>query len=981
MQSSDPAAATNANYYLKCVLFNARSIVNKLTELHMMLSNDCPDIVCITESWLNNLITDAVLVGGNKYCVYRCDRSSIRGGGVAILANNTTVSSIPVNIPAQFSDVEAVAIDLIGSSFSYRFINCYRKPSSDTDAGSISYTRKLIAMLEYLSCTDASLIVLGDFNLPNINWSTDMPCQPTVCIDDDDIGDGCCNMFSSYLQVEGLYQFVGGPTRIGTGSSDGNLLDLVISNDIFSVNNLTIDDPFSTSDHCCINFSLLYTDTPYNKSYSHSVFSQANWNDVNDYLYSADWSAVNDDSHPIDSRFNNFYNILNDCVAQLVPTKTVNKSSHPVARINKNRYPAHIAKLLTRKRSAWRLHRQFKTPQLLAKFKLASAKCRSAIYWYTLNKEEKLIETGNLGKFYRHCNKSLRSRSNVGSIRLGDGSLTNNPAQKASSINDYFSTVYTADNGIILPSPDTPAPPHHEISQVQFSQSDVYKCLRNLNARSSGGPDNIPPMFLKNCASALAAPLASLFQTSFRTGFLPDIWKMAFVTPIFKKGDASQPSNYRPISLTCTCCKVMESIIKTSMLAYLSEHNIISRQQHGFLAKHSTSTNLLECIQDWVVKLDSKAPVDVVYVDFSRAFDSVVHSKLLSKLHVMGISGSLLDWIGSFLTSRKQCTVVDHCTSKISDVNSGVIQGSCLGPILFLLFINDLVDVIHSGVTSKMYADDLKLYCAISLQTSSSNVISQAINDLVAWADRWQLAINIAKCHVLHLGRGNPRNAYCINNCRIDDVANYVTDLGVDVDIGLKFDTHISNIIRKAHQRIAVIFRGFVSRNPQLLVKAYITFVRPILEYCSSVWSPVLIKHVNALERVQKYFTRKLRGMERFSYLERLSLLGLDSLELRRLRLDIYMYYKIIHNMIALSVDTFFHFDDRQLLSIRSYDPNNLVKPMITSAYIKQDFCVRCIDVWNFIPIDIRNIATFLIFKRALATLDFTRFLIGTFAS
>jgi ribonuclease P/MRP protein subunit RPP40 len=259
--------------------------------------------------------------------------------------------------------------------------------------------------------------------------------------------------------------------------------------------------------------------------------------------------------------------------------------------------------------------------------------------------------------------------------------------------------------------------------------------------------------------------------------------------------------------------------------------------------------------------------------------------------------------------------------------------------------------------------------------------VHNAVDDLVAWADQWQLSINISKCHVLHLGRINPRNMYFVNNSRIPDQCDCVTDLGVEVDNGLKFNKHISNIITKANQRIAVLFRGFVSRNQELLVKAYVTFVRPVLEYASCVWSPVLITHVNAIERVQKYFTRRLHGMEFVPYNERLALLNLETLEVRRLHSDIIMYYKVIHNMVALTVDRFFHFDDRQLISIRSYDPNNLVKPMITSTFVRQNFSVRCIDAWNSIPIEIRNMPTVLSFKHALKTVNLTRFMIGSYCT
>lgn len=986
IDNSTTGADCTTQCYLKCLSFNARSIVNKLPEFHLLLSNDRPDVVCIVETFLCNGITDAIVVGGNNYNIYRHDRQSVyRHGGVLILTNNNTVSSAAVSVPPQFADVEVVAVDIIGSSFSYRFINCYRPPDiSDSNPHAVNYVNKLIAVLQFLSCTDASLIVVGDFNLPAIHWSSELPSQPVDCADLDDNNPGCCRLFSNYLQCEGLFQFVNSPTRYDPGSHVANLLDLVISNDIFSVTNLNVGAPFSTSDHCSIQFDVLYTDAQYNRSFTQADFSHADWAVVNQYLCSVDWTSVVDVSNSIESRFSKFYDVLGQCVEQCVPTRTINSSTGSRAQSKKVHHPAHITKLFVRKRRAWRLYKRFKTPQLLAKFKLAANTCRAAIYENTIRKEEKLIEGGNLGKFYRYCNKSLRSRTNVGSIKLNDGSLTNDPALKANCINDYFSSVYTKDNGVIPLPPAASAAPHTprcELSHVNITSHDVYNQLRKLNSRSSGGPDHIPPVFLKHCAPALANPLASLFQSSFDTGYLPDIWRMAFVTPVYKKGESSLPSNYRPISLTCTCCKVMESIIKNSMLKYLKDNNIISTQQHGFLSKHSTSTNLLECVQDWIVKLNCRLPVDVVYVDFSRAFDSVVHSKLKAKLESIGVNGPLLNWINSFLSFRRQCTVVDHCCSHTTDVKSGVIQGSCIGPLLFILFINDITHVFSSEVTCKLYADDLKLYSSFSMQDSAhDNSISEALRDLANWADQWQLSINIAKCHVLHLGRNNPRFSYCINNIRIDDNGGYVTDLGVDIDPGLRFDMHIKGIIAKAYQRIALIFRGFQSRQPDLLVRAYVSFVRPLLEYCSCVWSPVLHKHVNAIERVQKYFTRKLYNMQDISYLDRLAALNMESLEMRRLKLDLCMYYKIMHNFIALPVDLYFHFDDRNLTT-RYYDPNNLLKPMLKTRLSSQNFFNRCIDAWNSISLDIRSADSFIVFKRALQTIDFSCFMIGQYST
>ena len=205
----------------------------------------------------------------------------------------------------------------------------------------------------------------------------------------------------------------------------------------------------------------------------------------------------------------------------------------------------------------------------------------------------------------------------------------------------------------------------------------------------------------------------------------------AHVTPIFKNGDSTSPSNYRPISLTCSLCKVMEAIIKDQMVAFLRSRNLLSREQHAFITKHSTVTNLLECVHDWSLSLHNKVPQDVLYFDFSHAFDSVVSRKLLIKLQSFGIGGPLLAWIGVFLCGRSQCVVVEHMLSDWVKVVSGVPQGSVLGPILFIMYIDDITLIYPGEVTFKLYADDLKVYSSVlsSADTSELHTVLPLLED------------------------------------------------------------------------------------------------------------------------------------------------------------------------------------------------------------------------------------------------------------
>ena len=251
------------------------------------------------------------------------------------------------------------------------------------------------------------------------------------------------------------------------------------------------------------------------------------------------------------------------------------------------------------------------------------------------------------------------------------------------------------------------------LTSVSFTASKVFRKLGLLKAGTAPGPDGIQASLLKHASESLALPLAQLYQSLFNSGVVPKEWKVAMVTPIFKKGNSTDVSNYRPISLTSLCCKIMESVIKDDILAHLLSKGLISRHQHGFLSRRSTGTQLIECFNDWTLNIENKQSLDVIYIDFAKAFDSVVHRKLTLKLISYGIGGSLLSWIQNFLTDRFQFVCIDGFYSSTVRVTSGVPQSSVLGPILFIIFINDVCDIIIGSTTCKLYADDIKLYACL----------------------------------------------------------------------------------------------------------------------------------------------------------------------------------------------------------------------------------------------------------------------------
>jgi hypothetical protein len=420
----------------------------------------------------------------------------------------------------------------------------------------------------------------------------------------------------------------------------------------------------------------------------------------------------------------------------------------------------------------------------------------------------------------------------------------------------------------------------------------------------------------------------------------------------------------------------MESIIKDQIVQFLVSKGIINKNQHAFIKHHSTASNLMECIHDWQVGLNSHQQTDVVYIDFSKAFDSIVHSKLLFKLSLHGIDGPLLKWIDIFLANRMQCVVTEYCFSPFCNVISGVPQGSVLGPILFLIYVNDLSTVCCGNTVLQLFADDAKLYSNISINDGTVS-LQQSLIKLSQWARDWQLTINISKCLVISVSthREPAHVVYYIDDSPIPR-QNATIDLGVTVCSDLSFETHIDNIVSKARQRVGVLFRGFLTRNINVMRRAFIVYIRPILEYNSIVWNPSLIHLIDLLESVQRNFTKRIAYISSRTYPERLAIMNLELLELRRLRFDLVYYYKIFNELTPFDPNKVFSIHT-PVASSRSNLPY-LQKPAKASNKSSSMLYYRCVEAWNTLPASLRLSSSLPAFKRGLKTIDLSRFLKGS---
>ena len=474
-----------------------------------------------------------------------------------------------------------------------------------------------------------------------------------------------------------------------------------------------------------------------------------------------------------------------------------------------------------------------------------------------------------------------------------------------------------------------------------FSVSDVLNCLKALKTNTSPGPDLIHPFLLKNCATSIAKPLYLIFCISLRTGTFPSIWKDAHVTPIHKGGSITSIENYRPICILSSLSKVFEKIISKFLKDYLLDQNFIHHSQHGFVKGKSCLTNLLTAVNDWSSAVDKRQACDIIYLDFKKAFDTVDHSVLITKLQQLNLPNFLIHWFSSYLSNRRFRVSVRGAFSKWAHSTSGVPQGSVLGPLLFNIFINDLPShLLHSYCL--LFADDLKLYRIVS--NDSDRIALQSDLDAIAlWANKNHMAFNISKSAVLHIGSNNLNYQYYLNSQPIP-CKESVRDLGVIVDNKLKFHSQSAVAAKKAISAANYIFKSFSFLNCSLFCSLYKVFVRP---HCIQAWQPHFKKSMDILEKTQRKITKWCPGLQQLSYENRLKALDLPTLTNRFKRGDLIETFKLLTNYYNISPDVFFTLstDNRtrghslKLLGCRYFTDTR-----------KFFFSNRVIEPWNNLP-------------------------------
>ena len=866
---------------------NVRGLNTKLETFRHNVLLHSYDIISITETWLSDSVFNAE-VSDDRYQVSRRDRDFLcgkkkRGGGTMSMVSNS-YSSIPLDDHAFPPSFEiSISKIVISPSFSFYLIVVYFSPNPTSamfDAFfDYFYTRPHLF--------SSNILILGDFNLPEVTGSAYFFSTGTRLARD-------LSEFLSAFHLSSHHNVV---------NNLGRTLDLVLSNFPFDSISVSREAGLVPEDihHPPLLIQLRPSSTAISSPATSSVspmipsydFRRMDAPSLYSAFKSADWSTVLSQSD-VDSAVSAFYEIVYNILDANVPKSIRSNCS--------TKYPSFFPPELRHylRKKDYHHSRRLKSPFHRTQFNKYRALSKKLLHLLTRSFESSIFKNAktapaSLWKFFRHKRKVLRPNNGI----LKDDVLLTDAQTISEEFANFFKSVYDP----VFSTYDIPSSNSftQTFSLSQCTESQVLAAICKLKTTKTLGPDQIPPYILKACSESLSAPLAFIFNLSLSSSIFPTDFKTSYVTPVPKKQNCNQIENFRPISILSSFSLVFEQLIYDQI--YQHVFNLISTSQHGFLKSKSTATNLLTLTEEIFAAFDCREQVDVIYLDFEKAFDKVNHDVLLSKLSRFGFHPSALSFVASYLRDRQQCVRYKQVFSPFFPVSSGVPQGSKLGPLLFLLSIDDISSVpLHSLLL--LFADDLKLYRRIS-SLSDCAKLQEDLNAISAWAKVNRFSINIAKTHSMTFSRRRqPIDfTYFLDNSPLSR-HGLVKDLGVLLDPKLDFSSHIDEIINKAYRSLGFIFRSTLRLQDVDTYKIlYSAFVRSKLEYCSSIWCPDTLTTSKRIERIQERFVRlvffRLNGFyptfpNQISYKLLLSHIDLDPLSLRRFKHDLFF----LHNLL-----------------------------------------------------------------------------------
>ena len=951
------------------ILYNVNGLYPKSNQAKVPFLNELskevkPPLMCCVETKLDAEVMDSEIKIEN-YNISRTDRKNRSGGGVAIyheeVLNCTTLLSLS-NTVCEVLIIEVHNNDTVVCLI-YRPPDCVYEEFKDI----LKETMKILD-----DHRNSDIILLGDLNFPEIKWSDQEPRSVHSSGD-------------KRLQIEALLnltddlflnQLITKPTR------GDNTLDLLFTNITDSLYDFTSSKSSNFSDHNLLELKLTAPHPTYSPADSSSKivknklnYHKADFNKIKLDLKDIGWKDILE-GKSVSEQLDSILETVNEVSQKYTPKYKIQTSY-------RSKFYKDRRALMRKRRRVVTALNKCKNQQHISNLDNKLMKIESEIKASHIaerdHEENEAIKkiSSNTKYFYAYARRKQKTKENIGPfLDKSTSEIISDEKQIADRLQAQYCSVFSKpdpkykihDMKSFFQVPENINLPH--ISDFDFTTNDIEGAIKELKANSAPGLDGFSALMLKKCAEELSEPLYTLFRHSIDTGEIPSLLKDAVIIPIHKGGIKSQPQNYRPINLISHILKVLEKIIRTHLVFYLELNQHMNPNQHGFRQQRSCLSQLLDHFDQVIEAVYNNENCDVMYLDFSKAFDVVDHQILMTKLKNLGITGKIGYWIHSFLANRKQTVSVNGTKSETCDVTSGVPQGSVLGPVLFIIMISDIDKDTRYAVTS-VFADDTKLKFIIR-SLEDCELLQSDLNTVYSWSDANNMKFNSLKFQSIRYGNKKELNHYPYKDPsgKCIPIDEYVKDLGIMMSRDLTFTKQIDAATARCRGLTGWILRTFKSRNKDLMLTLLKSLIIPRLDYCSQLYSPSLMKDWCKLEGVQRTFTSRISEVKHLDYWSRLQELKLYSVQRRHERYAIIYTWKIIQNLAPnLSknpVTT--HHSTRRGVYCNVPRVRNTGCSAKTVNIRENSFAIKGPRLFNSMPQKIRNLSSISVdkFKREL---------------
>ena len=924
---------------------NVQSLVPCFDEIKIWLKENSYDIFTLSETWLDSTIHDSeIKIPG--YVIERTDRNR-HGGGVAIYVKEDIHYKRRCDIE-NINDIGSVWIEIkqirkkpiiIGS--------LYCRSQSEVP----EFLELLSEMMDDVTNENKETILLGDLNCDFLKKN------PVT------------SHMSSFMNMYNLDQLVTKPTRITPNSK--TLIDVILSTDC----SICVDTDVvhhSFSDHSLVHTTVLSNPKKKgSKNVNHVTKTFRSFKNFNVHNFVKDLNNIDWDIHDSSSvsvAWNSFVNKFTTMCNKHAPVKSIRfrQKSCPWLEhrddifnvMHERDYHHNKAIHCTDEQN----HHWNEYKVLRNKVNIMMKEAKKDYYTNKINDS-----AGNMSDMWKTLKELLPNKkgdlSNLPTVSNSDMELAND-------FNEHFTNIGTASTPSSTSSRVYDHDRHggNKFTFTKISIDQVVDELKAISQNKGSGLDGLSTKLIKYGTEAIAPILCKIFNMCLKQGSVPDELKVARVTPIYKSGSKDEFSNYRPISVLPICSKILEKIVHKQLYKYVTDNNSMYVGQSGFRQQHSTCTALIKTLDKWNIEIDKGNYIGAVFVDLSKAFDMVNHKLLIAKLNSFGITGIENKWFKSYLNNRTQCVSVNGTISNPKTIMSGVPQGSILGPLLFLLFINDMSDSIMNS-TVDMYADDTLIYfCHRDVKTIET-CLNNDLASLSKWLDDNLMKANVSKTNVMLLGtsaktsRINHINVV-MNNCTVEKV-NSFKYLGVNIDANLKWNDHVSNVCRKMCNCLGILRRikPFVPQSS--LITIYNTMFLPHLDYGIIVWSNCGHSNLSKLQKLQNTAMRIILGAPFRTHIkDMLKTLGFMDVRDRISYVTGCMMYKVLNGKTPDYLnDLFKHVNNIHPICTRQSKAGDLYIPKCNTNYGKSAFHYKGCVIWNVLSKNIRNANTFMSFK------------------